>query len=237
MAEWLPDVISRRLGGLGNTLNIADLKAAAGIPLHQLDVFQGVRLPGTAGNYISTPDSPANSVTGDIDIRVKLAMDDWTPASFGHVLAKWNLTASQASWRLRIETSGLLGLSWTADGSTNILKNSTVATGFTDGSVKWIRATLDVDNGAAQNEVKFYTSDDGASWTQLGATVTTAGVTSIFDSTASVSVGARSDGGEAITGNVFYAEVRNGIDGPVVASFDPANPSGWTFNGTGWSWV
>ena len=30
-----------------------------------------VRLPGTAGNYISTPDSAALDITGDIDIRAR----------------------------------------------------------------------------------------------------------------------------------------------------------------------
>ena len=34
-------------------------------------------LPGVSGSYFSTPDSVAASITGDIDIRVKVAMTDW----------------------------------------------------------------------------------------------------------------------------------------------------------------
>ena len=40
-----------------------------------------LRLPGLSGNYLSTPDTAATSVTGDIDIRVKVALDDWTPSA------------------------------------------------------------------------------------------------------------------------------------------------------------
>src|SRR6266487_2938557 len=36
-------------------------------------------LPGMGGSYASAPDSPAISVTGDLDLRMKLAADDWTP--------------------------------------------------------------------------------------------------------------------------------------------------------------
>ena len=38
-----------------------------------------IRLPGTAGNSFSVPDAAALDIVGDIDIRVKCALDDWTP--------------------------------------------------------------------------------------------------------------------------------------------------------------
>ena len=40
-----------------------------------------VYLPGVSGNYLSVPDEAALDITGDIDIRVQVAMDDWTPAA------------------------------------------------------------------------------------------------------------------------------------------------------------
>jgi len=58
-------------------------------------------------------------------------------------------------------------------------KSSTAATGFTNGSEHWIRAT----RASATGLIKFYTSTDGINWTQLG--------TNISDSP-----GAMSDGGQ-----------------------------------------
>jgi hypothetical protein len=40
-----------------------------------------VLLPGASGDYVSTPDAAALDITGDLDLRVRVAMDDWTPAA------------------------------------------------------------------------------------------------------------------------------------------------------------
>ena len=40
-----------------------------------------VHLPASGSDRISTPDSTALSSTGDLDVRVKVAEDDWTPAT------------------------------------------------------------------------------------------------------------------------------------------------------------
>lgn len=216
-----------------------------------------VDLPGTAGNYISTPDSPAISITGDIDIRVKVALDDWTPAAITDLVAKWNLNVAQVSYRFMVGTGGLLrlGISSTGAGATSEV-DSTDATGFVDGSVHWVRATLDVDDGTGNKDFRFYTSSNGEIWNQLGSVVQIAGTTSIFDSTTVLEIGAQNLGTERLlAGNVYYAEVRNGINGPVVARFDPDDsvvepvpttqtPSSfisstgevWTINGAAWVW-
>src|SRR3990167_5666653 len=203
-------------------------------------------LPGVAGNYVSTPDSAALSITGDIDIRVKVALDDWTPAANTCLLGKYVAAGSNISYLFYVGTSGLFRFQWTTNGTTASVVNSTVANSITNGATKWGRVTMDVDNGVVGNDVKFYTSDDGASWTQLGATVTTAGVTSIYDGTASVAIGAIDSGvSMLLAGNVYYAEIRNGIDGTIVGSYDsifPASryrdPQGniWTVNGTANGW-
>jgi len=174
-------------------------------------------LPGTTGNYASTPDSAAVSVTGDIDIRVKVAMDDWTPSARQGVARQWNLVGNKRAWDLSIDTSGKLIMVSTADGSTQRVATSTVATGIADGSAHWIRVT----RASATGTVTFYTSSDGETWTQLGTTVaTTAGT--IFDSDQPLIVGMSGSGGDfQMVGKAYYAELRNGIDGPVVARFDP----------------
>jgi hypothetical protein len=183
---------------------------------------------GTSPGRADTPDSATLDITGDIDLRVHVAMDDWTPSAVQGLVNKYLATGPQRAWRLTVQASGLLRLVWSQTGSATLVTvTSTVAPTVADGAPLWIRATLDVDNGASGNDVTFYTSTDGLTWTQLGATVTTAGATSIFSSTASLGVGYGYDDGtqtqERLAGKVFSAEVRSGIDGTVVANPDFAS--------------
>jgi hypothetical protein len=85
----------------------------------------------------------------------------------------------------------------------------------------WVRVTLTVNNGASGNDSNFYTSTDGTTWTQLGTTVTTAGVTSIFASTSIVEVGSVNAGALGpVSGRVYRAQVLNGINGTTVLDVD-----------------
>jgi hypothetical protein len=210
-----------------------------------------LRLPGVAANYVGTPDAADISITGDVDLRCKVQLDDWTIGTNIYLISK--LADTTGGYALRLEaTTGLLKVLW-ADGTSIIEAPSTVATGLADGAVKWVRGTLDVDNGASGRDIKFYMSDDGVTWAQLGATVTQATATSIADNTLQLRIGEIGSGsGFPIAGYVYRAEVRSGIDGAIVASFDaesapittnrlPATvtQSGrvWTLNGSLWEWV
>jgi hypothetical protein len=172
-------------------------------------------LPGVNSNFASTPDSAALDITGDIDIRCKVAMDDWTPSAIQYLIAKYG-AAGQRSYGLSLGTNGRLTIVWSVAGTTVLAAESTAAPTVADGATLWVRATLDVDNGASGNDVKFYTSTDGTTWTQLGATVTQAGTTSIFNSTSVLEVGSVVGGtSNAARGKFFRAQVLNGIDGTV----------------------
>jgi hypothetical protein len=172
-------------------------------------------LPGTGTNHASAPDAAALDITGDIDLRAKVSLDDWTPSGSNALVAKYG-TAGQRSYMFQVASpSGVLQLNWSADGTNVITKNSTVAPTIADGATLWVRATLDVNNGASGNDVTFYTSTDGTTWTQLGATVTTAGTTSIFSGTSILEVGTWAGGNSIARGKFFRAQVLNGIDGTV----------------------
>ena len=173
-------------------------------------------LPGVASNYLSVPDSAALDITGDIDIRVKVAMDDWTPAANSTLLAK--STPSNISYRfVVVPTTGTLRLTFTTDGTTTLSYDSTVAPTVSDGAVKWVRVT----RAQAAGEVKFYTSDDGSSWTQLGTTVTGASTGAMFSGSAGVEVGSVSNGSSFLSAGKFYrAQVYNGIGGTKVLDVD-----------------
>ena len=177
------------------------------------------------------------SITGDIDIRIRLALNPWIKPT-PQVLIQKNGGASQLSWLFYVFSFGTRpAFEWTVDGTTQLDLASSEVLVFADGSAQWLRVTLDVDNGAVGHDAKFYTSENGLNWSQLGTTQTGVGVTSIFDSSADLE----------ITGTIFlptskiyYAEVRNGIDGPVVAKFDPnkTTPGATSFvSSTGETWT
>lgn len=209
----------------------------------------GLALPGTSGNYASTPDAAALDITGDLDIRVDATLDAWvsgTPSGANdYLVGKYDSSTNQRSYVLRLSSAGTLQFLWSTDGVTPITKSATAAPEPVSGRLA-VRATLDVDNGAAGSTVTFYTAPtiDG-SWTQLGDPVVTAGVTSVHSGTAALAVGAIDAGTAGLPPGVFHAaEVRTGIAGSEVANPDfTAQPAGttsfvddagltWTVHGT-----
>lgn len=205
-------------------------------------------LPGTAGNYASTPDTVANStgVSGDFDIRAKLTLADWTPASNMAIAAKWN-SGSTRSWRLMISSSGIQ-FSYTRFGST-IISTTTRQTGLTDGTTGWVRIARVRSTGVTT----YYASTDGSSWSSLGSSTADAGG-GFYDTSGNLTIGTQEEFTTTMfNGKIHYFEMRDGIDGTVVAKFDaeavtPAgtrNPSSvvsstgetWTINGSAWDWA
>lgn len=219
MMEWRRSGAATKYLGCSPTVGrVYDVNTAA-----DQDEFctSALVLDGTSGCYASTPDTAGLSVVGDLDLRAWVQATDWTPASDQAIIAKWTESGNQRSYKLSLDSTGVLILEWSNNGTAVISKISTAIAGVPDGTGKFVRATLDVDNGAAGNDVKFYLSDDGLTWTQLGSTVTTAGVTSIFNSTAVVEVGSKNVGtGERFIGEIYRAEIRNGIGGSVVGDPD-----------------
>jgi len=155
-----------------------------------IDGTNGLVLSGLSGNYASSPDSAALSVTGDIDIKVKVTMADWTPTATNTLVAKHDTTGNQRAYLFRVDFGGILRLYTSPNGTTVVSSVSTSPLSFADNETKWVRMTMDVNDGSGNRVVKFYTSDDGSSWSQLGTTVTSAGTTSIYDSPVDLTVGA-----------------------------------------------
>jgi hypothetical protein len=171
----------------------------------------GLSLTGTAGNYASSPNATPLQITGDIDLRCKVALDDWTPSVQTQLIAK-EITSINRSYRFEVYTSGVLGLLASPDGTASYNSLSTVATGIANGSTKWVRVTRVASTGL----VTFFLSDDGTTWTQLGAPVSgTSG--NIYAGTSGLEIGSRFGGTNfLLKGTVYRAQIRNGIDGTPV---------------------
>ncbi|MFG2002292.1 hypothetical protein ACGFNU_24380 [Spirillospora sp. NPDC048911] len=196
--------LSPYFGKIGRNTPIRVSVPAAGTALY---------LPGTTGNA-TTPDHASLDIVGDLDVRVEATVEEWGNTSAG-LVSKW-LDGGQLSWTLWLNENGTLTLFWSTTGVNVLAATSTVRVPA-ELRHQALRATLDVNNGSGGWTCTFYTAATiGGSWTQLGAAVTGAGVTSIFSSTAPLQVGELL--GAEVRSHVQAAEVRSGINGALVAA-------------------
>lgn len=185
-------------------------------------------------------DSAGISLTGDLDIRIDLELlgPEWAGEDTTGVPDRWkwptagfDLASKSAffigtvGWGFLL-IGGVPHFKWSPDGTSVLVAAGTAALTGADTGRRVLRATVDVDNGAAGRTVTFYEGDTMAGpWTMIGTPKVQAGVTSIFDNTRALRVGAfteNSSFGWGGTGPmvIYGFELRNGINGPVVASPD-----------------
>ena len=190
-------------------------------------------LPGVSGNYFSTPDSVANSITGDIDIRVYCAMDDWTPSAINSLFGKWDTTSDNRGYIVSIRTGGQIALDGSITGGAgagaSFTAISTAAVSFTNGSAGWIRVT----RASASGNCNFYTSDDGSTWTLLGSANVTSDAGGLFNNTAVLQISDFNAGGgsQPAKGKVYRAQIYNGIGGTLAVDFNAADFAETSTNG------
>jgi len=211
-------------------------------------------LPGTSGNYVSTPDHASLDITGDLGITAFIKLADWTPSvSLVPIVAKWTATYTNSAYYFRVNgtsgTPGQLGYLYT-NGAARIAASTAIA-GFTDDTFGWIGVTHNLSGG----EVKFWIGGSAStpSWVELGTAVSGLSTSSRDTCAAPVTINQVVGGSEAAQ-TVQYAAVHNGIgantapgQGTLVAEFNATapSPSGryydttgkvWTINGSAWAW-
>ena len=179
----------------------------------------------TAGDYFSTPSSTANRITGDLSLLAQVALDDWTPTTVQCLIVKDGVSAGTRSWAFNVQASGVLRLNVSFNGTALFSYDSTVATGFTDRTVHYVGVQRESSTGI----IRFYTSEDGRTFTQLGADVAgTAGA--LYDATTQpVQFGNLSGLSFALDGKIYDSHVYSGLKftgtSTMVMDFDPSN---WT---------
>lgn len=202
-----------------------------------------------AGFGAGCADSAALDVTGDAEWVFHAAMADWSPAGSQRTPIVRGSADPNRAWFIRFnETTVQLVWSPTGSGASNRSAVSTAPAPFGEWEEGWVRVTLDVDNGTGGSDVTFYTSTDGANWTQLGDVATVAGATTGLPAVnAGITIGQTAVGGGSTDAVIFGFEFRDGIDGTLAAQVDlrngwsryvdPANNS-WTVTNTatiGWT--
>jgi hypothetical protein len=186
-----------------------------------LRMFEGaLLLSGGANSYAETTDKVALDIAGDIDFRVEF-MSTFSLLQSA-LWSKWSPTTQQSYQLILVPALGLAQLSTSSTGA-NALTSQLSTAGMS--RLGAFRATLDVDNGAAGRTARFYTASTLAGpWVEMaGSPIITAGVTTIFNSTAVLRLGAHADNSQPFIGRISRAELRNGIDGTVVANPDFRN--------------
>ncbi|MFM9652753.1 hypothetical protein [Streptomyces galilaeus] len=193
-------------------------------------------------------DAAALDVAGDFDLRLDIALDDWSKSQ---LLALRAVPAANMCWALEI-VNGALTLQWYPDGTTatRTYHSATEAISGYHGQRMAVRATLDINNGAGGREVRFYTGRtvDDTEWHLIGAPVTGSGTTSVFAGTAYMEIGGSfgasnlgPDGGfiPDMRGRAYALQLRDGIGGTVKVNMSTAaaTPGGTTFvDATGLTW-
>ncbi|MFJ8054963.1 hypothetical protein [Streptomyces sp. NPDC096142] len=179
---------------------------------------QRLLLPDNAPNArATTPSAAALNVSGNLDIRVEASLLNWQIGSEVKLAGKWLGGAStQRSWSFTIGPNGGLALRASTDGNTVVSWIGIPVPLPPSGRIA-VRATRDNATGV----ITYYTAPSiNGTWTQLGGTIT-APTGAIFASTAPLTVGdVDTLGFTGPSGSVYAAQLRNGINGTVVASVD-----------------
>jgi len=196
-----------------------------------------VRLPGTAGAYVSATTGAGQIVTGNLTVTARVKLDDWTPAADNSIFGIYGASGN-FGFRVRVNaTTGTLSLIHSVDGTAASTATATVASGVADGTWIWIKVFRDAGDGTTD----FYWAADSdtepTSWTTLTLNrATTLGNT--FDSTAAPNAGAYNSGTTLMTGNLKRVIVRYGTT--VTVDFNPADwtsGSSWVSSATGETWT
>ncbi len=199
-----------------------------------------------------TSDKASLDVVGDLDIRIDVQPYSWRAS--GMFISKYLVTGNQRSWALYMDSNGFLTWVWSTDGTAagRIFSTTTVPVPATSGRLS-IKVAFKVNNGAGSNTTAFATATTiSGTYTQLGTTITHAGITSVFSSSAELVIGGGDDFQVPINniygygGKFFKAEVRTPLNGTLVADFNPgaqavganawvdtvASPNAWFTRGT-----
>lgn len=242
----LREIVSRHASENFNVFSIdevyLDMETGVGLPA----VTTGsnyLAVPGTAGNYVSTPNSVASQITGNIDVITYAAASNWATGANQSIIGKFLPTGNQRSWALQIGTAGALHLVSSPNGVGGVIGgDSTTPVPFSNGNGGWLRANMIVNDGAGNHVYNFYYSNQSPTtpitsivWIPLGATVTVAGTTSIFAGTSEVDIGIRTGslGTEPFNGRIYVVAVYNIIGSATPVIYFSANDT--TVGATSWT--
>lgn len=192
-----------------------------------------------------------STITGDMELHVKVRSTDIDAATRRILLAKWGSSAAEQSFWWYIDGTNGLTLGWQETGgafrSAAVASLAQLTAQFADNADVFIGVRLDADNGSGQYTVTALRSTTGltGSWVAFGTPITgTTGVTSVKTTTGYLKIGGRGNTAgntDPFNGRIYWAEACAGIAAAAAirARFDPnlaTRLSSWT-GVDGYPWV
>ena len=196
--------------------------ALLGLVKKEVTMASVLSLPGTTGNDATVPDSPATSVTGDIDVRFDLAATVYAAPSTQYLVNKGTGGVGH-SWFWWITTDGKLQSAWIIGAATKFSGVSTTDLTTIVGNRGRVQGR--VTRIAASGLVSFYYKATGdasshSDWIADGTSNPDSG--NLDDTATKVSVGAiDNDNTNMFVGNFYRAIIIDGIAGAGTVVFDP----------------
>lgn len=170
--------------------------------------YQALKCVTASGNKCSG--TPLANITNLMDFRLLLEMDDWSPGSDTMLAGRWDGTGNHKCWGLGVTAGGALSFWYSTDGTTTSQKTSSLllSDSIVDGNSTWIRVT--VNQQGSDLKVKFWFSNTGTTWTQLGVTETITGTPSFHSNTGTPLV---------LNGGTSTGAITNGFVGKIFAAW------------------
>ncbi len=144
----------------------------------------GVHHPGSAGNYVYTPDNAICDLGATFALRWDGTLPDYTPAARMCLLSKWTAAADKRSYALYVDTAGTITLEISTAGTAGSVLSytSTVGTGLAGGTAVGISATTT----GTSLVFRLFASEADETGIQLGDAITVtasapANTTAIFE--------------------------------------------------------
>lgn len=155
---------------------------------------------------------PSLRIVGDVDLRSMAKVPLAINKNIG--LALWETTSTKRCFMGSNSTKAIT-LYYSDDGTTTNVAISDVGT-FDPSVFNEYRITLDIDNGVSGHDISYWVND-----VSLGSDTVAGALTGGFPGGSQGEVGSIYDGTNfLVAGDIKWAEIRDGIDGPVVARFD-----------------
>ena len=186
-----------------------------------------LQLDGRSENFVSTPDTAALHIAGDIDIRAEIA-PDWYGSARQLVIGRWDRPTNQASWVV-VVSNGRMEFRYASADAPSVLHFVRLNLPQLPERAA-IRVAMVKGDGTTANVFTFYWAEsldapDG--WTVIATPVASpVGTFDLYTGTAPLSIGT-TDTHQGLdptdypmNGRGYRFEVRNGIGGTVVASPD-----------------
>lgn len=178
---------------------------------------------GVNGNYCSTPNAVSNQLYNDFSFEVKMNQID---GAANGIYSKYNSVTNYA-YRLQTSASGLVELFLSTNGTSATNHQSTVA--FTQNYLR-------VSRNATTGDVKFYQSNDGITYTQLGATINNGITGTLFASTQTVLIGALVLGSTGpFLGKIFYLKLFSDANFTTLSMYFNPNSYNAATSQTSWT--